>query len=147
MRNNSTDDLIKQLNLGHKIVAYNYMKNELDKSKKRLEKQINKKKSKLNSQDETVMVYKRKFSNGTTEDCPICNKDDLLELWQNDVITNERIYEKYERKLDELLKTSESEKIICENQETYNYMEKFINNLAYEIHELEKEYEKIQEGA
>lgn len=142
-----TMDILNQLKLQHKITAYEFIFSELNKSAKKLEKQIEKRETELKRTDKVQMIVSVKNILGAVDEYEIRSTDDLLDLWQNDVITNERTYEKYENKLEKLMKNKSKEKDISDDSETLKVLEAYIENLTYDIRLLRIEYDKCQKEA
>lgn len=127
------------------IDALWFVHHELEKIEKKLHKQIEKGSDDLEQSEKIYLYFPIKYCGGNTEDYPIHNEQDLLELWQNDYITNQRTYEKYENKLRKLMGAEEKETKISQSRNNVRMVEKFKENVALEIKDLKIRYNRCKE--
>lgn len=130
--------------LKREIASLQYIYDELEKSKKKLEKQIEKREAELKQTGEVLMYVPVKYTTGE-EKFPICNEADLLELWQTDCIKNERTYDKYYNKLMGLLKTKEKEEVINQNSATIEVIGAYMGEILLDIARRKSQYEQAVE--
>lgn len=130
--------------LKREIASLQYIYDELEKSKKKLEKQIEKKEAEIKQTGKVLMYVPIKYSTGE-EKFPICNEADLLELWQTDCIQNERTYDKYYNKLMGLLKTKEREEVINQDSVTIGVIGAYMGEILLDIARRKSQYEQAVE--
>lgn len=122
----------------------------LDRELKKLEERLLKQYDKLDEDERSAKVLfyvPVKRAGGGKEEIPIYCKGDLQELWEADYISSSRLLEKYENKLEQMLKTeSKREQRVLINN-TLRALEKCRKEYSYDIIEEKTKLRKMKEEA
>jgi len=136
---------LEELQIEQSIQGLQNLDNEFRKLEERLLKQYEKLDEVTVSKK--VLFYVPIKMGGKTEEIPIYSKNDLQELWETDYISSSRLLEKYESKLDALLKTDNKREQRSMISNTLKALERYRKKISYDITEEKTKLRNMKEGA
>lgn len=117
---------------------------EFAKIKSKLEKQLEKLEE--DKPCDSPLFYVSVKCGGGTEQFPIYCQKDLDELWEGDYIVSSRLFEKYENKLNIMLKTEEKRDKRSLISATLEVLDFYRDNFYIDIMQAKEQLRKKREG-
>lgn len=135
---------LEELQLEQAIQGMENLERELGKLEERLQKQYEKL-DEVTVSKKVLFYVPIKVMGGKTEEIPIYGKNDLQELWEADYISSSRLLEKYESKLDGLLKTENKREQRSLISNTLKALDRCRKELSYDVAEEKNKLKSMKE--